>query len=243
MADTQLIPWKRISVEAIAIVASILLAFAIDAGWEDRQSNIARRDLIQGLASDFESLIDRTDRALAISDDILARNMELLQLLATDDRTDLDTLKGLLSSFLESSARLRTSLPILDTAFGSEGLGNIEDPGFLRAVRDFLDQRENYERLWIISSEIFYRDFGPYYRQRFGSIAAIRSQYGAMGGFLYPLPPEFALTADQLVAEFRKPELYGRLEHRYNTNRNIRFFMENIRETADAVLLALEDLE
>ena len=31
------IPWKRITVEAVAIVGSILLAFAIDTWWDDRQ--------------------------------------------------------------------------------------------------------------------------------------------------------------------------------------------------------------
>ena len=35
MTETQKIPWKRISVEAAASVASILLAFAIDAWWEE----------------------------------------------------------------------------------------------------------------------------------------------------------------------------------------------------------------
>jgi hypothetical protein len=38
MADSKDIPWKRISIEAAAIVASILLAFAIDAWWEESQN-------------------------------------------------------------------------------------------------------------------------------------------------------------------------------------------------------------
>lgn len=38
MTDSRDIPWKRISVEATAIVASILLAFAIDASWEEAQN-------------------------------------------------------------------------------------------------------------------------------------------------------------------------------------------------------------
>jgi len=37
MTENQNIPWKRIFVEAAAIVGSILLAFAIDAWWNDRQ--------------------------------------------------------------------------------------------------------------------------------------------------------------------------------------------------------------
>lgn len=36
--DSKEIPWKRIGIEATAIVASILLAFAIDAWWEESQN-------------------------------------------------------------------------------------------------------------------------------------------------------------------------------------------------------------
>jgi hypothetical protein len=36
MTDHEKIPWKRLTVEAAAIVASILLAFSIDAWWENR---------------------------------------------------------------------------------------------------------------------------------------------------------------------------------------------------------------
>lgn len=37
MSDPSNIPWNRILVEGVAITASILIAFAIDAWWEDRQ--------------------------------------------------------------------------------------------------------------------------------------------------------------------------------------------------------------
>jgi len=37
MSDPSNIPWNRVFVEGVAIVASILIAFAIDAWWEDRQ--------------------------------------------------------------------------------------------------------------------------------------------------------------------------------------------------------------
>jgi len=36
MKKTREIPWQRIVVEATAIVASILIASAIDAWWQDR---------------------------------------------------------------------------------------------------------------------------------------------------------------------------------------------------------------
>jgi hypothetical protein len=36
IAEIRTVPWKHIAVEAAAIVASILLAFAIDAWWDAR---------------------------------------------------------------------------------------------------------------------------------------------------------------------------------------------------------------
>lgn len=36
MAESKTIAWKQISIEAVAIILSILLAFAIDAWWTDR---------------------------------------------------------------------------------------------------------------------------------------------------------------------------------------------------------------
>ena len=53
MTETQSIPWKRLSVEAAAIVASILLAFAIDAWWGDRQRDEAERVVLQTLFEDL----------------------------------------------------------------------------------------------------------------------------------------------------------------------------------------------
>ena len=53
MTETQNIPWKRLSIEAAAIVASILLAFAIDAWWGDRQRDEAERVVLQTLLEDL----------------------------------------------------------------------------------------------------------------------------------------------------------------------------------------------
>jgi len=53
MNKSQPIPWKRISVEAAAIVASILLAFSIDAWWQNRQIQIEEQEVLAGLKAEF----------------------------------------------------------------------------------------------------------------------------------------------------------------------------------------------
>ena len=50
MNSTTQIPWRRIAAESAAIVGSILLAFAIDAWWEDRvesRRNLAQLDTVR----------------------------------------------------------------------------------------------------------------------------------------------------------------------------------------------------
>jgi len=53
MSNTQKIQWKRLSVEAAAIVASILLAFAIDAWWDHRKDLIAEVEILHSLEDEF----------------------------------------------------------------------------------------------------------------------------------------------------------------------------------------------
>ena len=53
MSKESKIPWSRIAVEGIAIVASILLAFAIDAWWEDKQREETEQVVLRALLNDF----------------------------------------------------------------------------------------------------------------------------------------------------------------------------------------------
>ena len=52
MNNTQSIPWRRISVEALAIVVSILLAFSIDAWWQDRSDQIRLKEYLSQVRAD-----------------------------------------------------------------------------------------------------------------------------------------------------------------------------------------------
>jgi hypothetical protein len=65
MASTQIIPWKRVAVEAMAIVGSILLAFAIEAWWEDRQIRIDEQQVLLGLGAEFGTNHEFLSRDLA----------------------------------------------------------------------------------------------------------------------------------------------------------------------------------
>lgn len=53
MSETPTIAWKRLAIEAPVIVISILLAFAIDAWWEERGERKAEVVLLERLRADY----------------------------------------------------------------------------------------------------------------------------------------------------------------------------------------------
>jgi hypothetical protein len=72
MENSRKIPWRRIIVESVAIVLSILLAFAIDAGWDSFKERKQEKAFLESLLNDFtesRSRIDAsTDRHMSFID-------------------------------------------------------------------------------------------------------------------------------------------------------------------------------
>ncbi len=66
MKESQEIHWKRIIVEATAIVASILIAFAIDAWWQNRTERIIEVQYLQALQEDLLSSLEFLDEDEAV---------------------------------------------------------------------------------------------------------------------------------------------------------------------------------
>jgi hypothetical protein len=89
MTDTQKVPWKRISIEAAAIVGSILLAFAIDAWWQERGE---QEDLLQYLSAFEQELIESRkdiELALELSTGVLKTTDEVFLVLSDSERNSL----------------------------------------------------------------------------------------------------------------------------------------------------------
>jgi hypothetical protein len=84
MNMSQDIPWKRVVVEATAIVASILIAFAIDAWWQDRTERIIEVNYLQALQDDLLRSLEFLNEDEAVQQ----RQVEYLEsLLSTNSDT------------------------------------------------------------------------------------------------------------------------------------------------------------
>jgi uncharacterized membrane protein YccC len=89
MAESQVIPWKRIAVEAAAIVGSILLAFAIDAWWDARNDYNALSENLLALEQEILQNLSDFDKVLGTADRNLKDLDEVFQIIADRDRPDL----------------------------------------------------------------------------------------------------------------------------------------------------------
>ena len=84
MPESEPIPWKRLAAEGGAIVASILIAFAIDAWWQDRTERIIEVQYLRAIQEDLLSSLDLLDEGEAVQQ----RQVEYLEaLLLTDSDT------------------------------------------------------------------------------------------------------------------------------------------------------------
>ncbi len=102
------IPWTRIFAEGVAVVASILLAFAIDAWWDERQIRVEEQQILQGLEGEFISIREVLTRHL----DLHLQDIQSLKkiLMTIEDGPSDDAGSSVEAAFLEMTTPVTTGL-------------------------------------------------------------------------------------------------------------------------------------
>ena len=196
MDETQKIPWKRLSIEAAAIVVSILLAFAIDAWWNEQQERAEEREVLESLYAEFEA--NREEAAAVISfHDREIQSIETLMELTQDEILALpaETVEVMVSSF----AMARTFDAVrgsIDALYSAGKLGILRDRELREALTTFVNivddavEDANYlgQSSITVWNEIV-RNGGPW-RTKFGDVTAEECAV--------PLPPAICYINDAL---------------------------------------------
>lgn len=109
---TRGIPWARVAVEGLVIVVSILLAFALDAWWGDREEQARVVEMLDAVASEFEAERVAMDSVVTENERVIAWYLTMLP------RTDPD-----LAPLSEDSIRILGNqiedYQIWDAGFGA----------------------------------------------------------------------------------------------------------------------------
>ena len=123
MTETQKIPWNRLSVEAAAIVASILLAFAIDAWWGASLERQAELDYLIALQKDFLETRESLDNQLDVASVLFDRVDQVLAVIA-DTKTA--SLPVSFSSMIGGSYHIPRPVSITGTYKDMVNSGNLQ---------------------------------------------------------------------------------------------------------------------
>lgn len=236
------IPWLRVFVEGATIVGSILLAFALDAWWDNRNRVDELRDQLEVVAREVESARDALQRAL----DAHNMNAHLAEHLTSalgrvgegSEVMVSDTLVGPLLP--QVTADVTTGS--LDAFIAAGGLDLIEDADIRRHVLDWPTRIQD-----LLDDEIYLRNFAAadlasYLRANFAiANAELRSIPWLMGRFGVGPRVDPALLGT--VTLRREQQLINLLAARESGERGMLNGLVEVLDQADRIVAALEDLE
>lgn len=148
------IPWLRVGVEGVVIVGSILLAFALDAWWDDRNREdelLAQLEVVAGEMQSTQAALQRVLNGHAVKADLAEHLTSALSQVAEGSEVGVsDTLVGRL--FLQATADVATES--LDVFIAGGGLELIEDPGIRGELLAWPSRIDD-----LLDDEIYLRDF------------------------------------------------------------------------------------
>ena len=120
MTNNQKIPSARLAVESIAIVGSILVAFAIDAWWEDRQEQRDERSYLTSLRQELIRGLDSVAQGESVHREVLDTNVDLINQIQAENRASVESLHYMFS-LLSRPTDLRLPRAVFDDLVSSGG--------------------------------------------------------------------------------------------------------------------------
>ena len=165
MTKTQSIPWKRLSVEAAAIVVSILLAFGIDAWWDDRNERIEEAEILGQFLVTLDEDIQGLESKVARFQEMVDGITEIVTHIG-NQRPYEDRLTSLFSSCVGWEIYTPNSGPY--EALKSKGLDSIQNQALRMKLIDYYERK----RLTVVTTSQENRTYNmeaavPYYDRHF----------------------------------------------------------------------------
>ena len=236
------IPWLRIFVEGGVIVGSILLAFTLDAWWDNRNREDELRDQLEVVAREMQSAGEALQRALDAHDmnAYLAEHLTsaLGRVAEGSDVVVSDTLVGPLLP--QVTADVTTGS--LDAFIAAGGLELIEDVDIRFHLLDWPTQIQD-----LLDDETYLRNFAAadlasYLRANSAvanaELLSIPWLMGRLGG-----GPQLDPDLFGTVRLRREQQLMNLLAARESGERGVRYGLLKMLEQAALIVAAMEDLK
>lgn len=176
MSDLRQVPWLRISAESVAIIASILIAFAIDAWWDQQQEfereRVTIRSLEQELSHNRRKVRNRIEQLerweLLIIESIATAGRDI------DDITEQDVVEKILWIQGPFQTEYFSKAALQDTlASGAYGLIRSSElrqaiNGYEQVLTQDLDRQLSLTQFWA-------NEMGPYHMEHADLLAMFQA--------------------------------------------------------------------
>ena len=234
MTETQNVPWKRISVEAAAIVASILLAFAIDAWWDGKQQRQELEEILRSLHDDFSQNLVIINAASEGHKNIRRAAENLMKHTGTDgigNGSPEEVARAILA--ISNRALLQPRRGSLDSILNSgrwESLDNVELRSELAewpAILAHLNTRES-QGIETVTDHL---------EPRIQQLVPIRTISMLASPFQHIGPSQFPMNYDVLLSDMIFESI---VDERWWDSYSSLIRMEELRESTTKILLLLE---
>ena len=158
-----MIPWRRILTEGTVIVFSILLAFWIDAWWQESEERERELVVLQALLGDLQSMRDGFDRQRAYNEAILSATTRLLKAATEDDqvldRAQLDELLGDVVWYNASGVWKSATMDLLVSA---GDLATLSDMHLVRLLVPLHNRLQNAQARYKLDEAMYREDLIPF---------------------------------------------------------------------------------
>jgi hypothetical protein len=207
--------------ESVLIVASILLAFGIDAWWDGLQENRQRIELLQSLRNDFRTTGGLLEEALERGRLVSARADEFVAL-PCDPSISQDSAE-VLAMGLSTEIPFQPALANYENAVATGDIRLIDSDSLRIYLSRFEDGLRRYEKEDQISAQLFY----------LGSYRELVRDYGGVRAFR---------ARDDLPALRCEPRVRGSADASATAVRNVLRSLERMEAAGDDVLRELDRL-
>ncbi len=133
MANTNNIQWKRISAEGAAIVVSILLAFSIEAWWDNYQDRSEEQGILLGLKSEFEQNLAFIETELSYRNAVIESILKIFDASVAQTSIEPEVLDELIGD-VTWWQNIKYSRGAIDGLLQSGGLSLIENEELRRVL-------------------------------------------------------------------------------------------------------------
>lgn len=208
------IPWARVLVEAFVIVASILIAFGIDAWWDARAERGEERTALQGLMGDFDAAGHLLEASVLVIDSAATAAEAILNLVDPEGDPGLaDSLAVLIPQIIRRPVFL-APMGTLEALLGSGDLGLTSNDTLRAALASFPSHVADMSVTQEFGSQVVFGSLLPFLNERvpmlrYGLMATGESGFvGDPGGLMRSMEFEnlaqnrlMGIRFEKLVAE------------------------------------------